>query len=166
MRKNMSSLENLPEKGTYLLIISVADKLKVKVRRLGVKTFLAGYYVYTGSAVGKGSTSLPNRLARHLRTVKRKHWHIDFLLAAKNVSIKAVVVIPSKQNLECEVNQHIKKQMKAKVLIRKFGASDCENRCESHLLFLPDVANCEVLARKLVKLFHSLYNECLVCVTC
>ncbi|MFQ6068459.1 MAG: hypothetical protein ACE5KD_02840 [Candidatus Bathyarchaeia archaeon] len=58
--------EKLPEKGVYTLIIFVSDKLKISVGRLGIKTFSSGYYVYTGSALGRGATSLPNRLARHL----------------------------------------------------------------------------------------------------
>lgn len=132
---NMCSLEKLPKKGTYTLMITVSDELEVNVGRLGVKTFLPGCYIYTGSALGKGATSLPNRLARHLKTVKKRHWHIDYLLANKNVSIEAIVIISSKEKLECKVNQFIRDQTKAKAPIPKFGASDCPNRCKSHLLY-------------------------------
>ncbi len=130
----MSFFSRLPEKGTYTLIISVSDKVSSNVGRLGVKIFLPGYYTYTGSAFGKGATSLPKRLKRHLRTVKKKHWHIDFLLAQEVASIKAAA-ITTLRNSECRVNQFIKNQMETKILIPKFGATDCENGCESHLLY-------------------------------
>lgn len=99
-------LKKLPKKGTYTLIILVSNELKVNVGKLGIETFLPGYYVYTGSALGKGATSLPNRLARHLKTLKKKHWHIDFLLSKKEASIKAIVAVSGKQNSECEINQY------------------------------------------------------------
>jgi Uri superfamily endonuclease len=107
----------------------------MNVGKLGIKTFLPGYYAYTGSALGKGASSLPNRLARHLKTAKKKHWHIDFLLADENVSIEAMVVVSSKQKLECQVNQLIRNQMKAKIPVPEFGACDCNRRCGSHLLY-------------------------------
>ncbi len=133
---DMQSSKMLHEKGTYTLLVSVSSKLKVNVGKLGLKAFLPGYYAYTGSALGKGATSLPNRLARHLKTVKNKHWHIDFLLGDENVAVEAVFCVSNEQNLECQVNQSIKRQLDAKVLIPEFGASDCKNQCKSHLLYL------------------------------
>ncbi len=130
----MSFFSRLPEKGSYTLIILVSNKVSSTVGKLGVKIFLPGYYAYTESALGKGATSLPKRLARHLRTVKRKHWHIDFLLAQKVASIKAAA-ITSFQNSECPINQFIKNRLKAKIWIPKFGATDCKNDCKSHLLY-------------------------------
>ena len=123
----------------------------MNVGKLGIETFLPGYYVYTGSALGKGATSLPNRLARHLKTLKKKHWHIDFLLSKTEASIEAIAAVSGTQNSECEINQFIRSQMKAKVLIPKFGASDCKNNCESHLLFFPDITKEEKLTQRLVK---------------
>ncbi|MFP3985562.1 MAG: GIY-YIG nuclease family protein [Candidatus Bathyarchaeia archaeon] len=127
----------LPEQRTYTLLISVSTERKIDVGKLGQKTFLPGYYVYTGSASGKGATSIHCRLARHLRTVKKKHWHIDFLLADKNATIEALAVIASnKQDIECQTNRFIGVNMKSRILIPKFGASDCRNKCGSHLLYL------------------------------
>lgn len=155
----MPSLKKLPEKGTYTLIMFVSNELKVDAGGLGVKAFLPGYYAYTGSALGKGATSLPNRLARHLKTVKRKHWHIDFMLADKNVSIEAIAVVSSKEKLECKINQLIKNKMDAKVLIPRFGASDCQNKCKSHLLFFPDITKGDILVQKIIECLYLLGNN-------
>ncbi|MCW3985408.1 MAG: DUF123 domain-containing protein [Candidatus Bathyarchaeota archaeon] len=116
---------------------------------------MPGYYVYTGSALGKGATSLPNRLARHLKTLKKKHWHIDFLLSKKEASIEAIAAVSGNPNSECEINQFIRSQMKAKVLIPKFGASDCKNNCESHLLYVGN----EAIKRKICVLFEGKFGE-------
>lgn len=131
----MSPLKTSLEKGTYALIIFASDELSINVGGLGLINVLPGYYTYTGSALGSGVTSLQHRLARHLRIPKKKRWHIDFLLADKNVNVEAIATVPSKQSLECQINQLIRHQMKAKILIPKFGASDCQSGCRSHLLY-------------------------------
>jgi len=45
--------------------------------------------------------------------------------------------------------------MKAKVLIPKFGASDCKNNCESHLLHVGN----EVIKAKIWVLFERKFGE-------
>lgn len=155
-KRNFSLLKRLPDKGTYVLIVYVDESVEISVGSLGLRTFLPGCYVYAGSALGRGATSLPNRLARHLKSAKRRHWHIDFLLTNKNASITAIVVFSGGQVSECTSCQHVKKEMKAKILVPGFGASDCANRCDSHLLFLPSVMNREALAQKIGKCLRSL----------
>ena len=68
---------------TYQLIIHVKRSIMVQVGKLGRFHFPAGYYVYTGSA----KKGMKNRLARHQSESKKMHWHIDYLLANKNVKI-------------------------------------------------------------------------------
>jgi len=152
----MPPLEKLHEKGTYVLLIFVSNVLEVNAGGLGVKTFLPGYYAYTGSALGKGVISLPKRLTRHLKTAKKKHWHIDFLLANTHANIEAIIIVSSKEKLECKVNQLLREKMKAKVLVPKFGASDCQNKCGSHLLFFPNITKSDILVQKIVKCVRSI----------
>jgi len=45
--------------------------------------------------------------------------------------------------------------MKAKILIPKFGASDCQNGCESHLLYVGN----ESIKRKICVLFERKFGE-------
>jgi len=145
-------LTKLPRRGTYSLIISVLDEVRANVGRLGEKVFPRGYYAYTGSALGKGGTSLANRLSRHLRAQKRKRWHIDYLLAQKNVELEAAVVVCSRERLECKFNKLIKTRMEATTPILGFGASDCKACCESHLLRFPHMTEGEVVVERMVSL--------------
>ena len=127
----------LPKQGTYILIIFISKSIEVAIGKIGFRLFPPGLYAYTGSALGKGN-SLPNRLKRHLKIKKKKHWHIDFLLENENVHVVTFITIPSKTKIECEINQLLKSHLDAKVLIPKFGASDCKHNCKSHLLFFQE----------------------------
>jgi len=95
-----------------------------------------GYYAYTGSALGSGAVSLRRRVARHFRERKKKHWHIDYLLANKTARITAVVAASSNENKECEIANSIRNIEGAIVPILGFGASDCKRNCRSHLVYL------------------------------
>jgi len=128
-------LPGLPEKGVYTLVIKVLKNRKIRVGALGCKNFVKGYYAYTGSALGC-STSLRNRILRHLQKTKKKRWHIDFLLADRSVQVKTVIAAFTNQKKECEINRRIKEIPCTKILVPKFGASDCKQKCVSHLLYL------------------------------
>jgi len=66
---------------------------------------------------------------RHLSTVKRMHWHIDYLLAAPGVRVREV---QRYGEAECLVNQ----KTGGEIPMRGFGASDCRAGCGSHLKWL------------------------------
>jgi Uri superfamily endonuclease len=123
--------------GVYTLLLFVPNEVTLTAGKLGKQKFPRGYYTYTGSALGKGA-SLKNRISRHLKKEKPMFWHIDYLLAKESVSVKAVVVTETKKKIECKVNSYLKDMSGAKILVKGFGASDCKNRCGSHLLFFPE----------------------------
>lgn len=152
----MNPLMRLHETGTYSLIISVSDEVKVNVGRFGEKAFHTGHYTYTGSAQGKGGTSLTSRLSRHLRTQKRKHWHIDYLLAQKSVEPEAAIVILGREKLECRFNNLIRARIGATTPISGFGASDCKAECESHLLHFPHIREREAIIERMFALATEL----------
>lgn len=129
-------LSALPAKGVYTLLIFVPEETRLTVGRLGIKHFPSGYYTYTGSALGNGTASLKLRVERHLRTLKTKFWHIDYLLVHEGVIITSVFAAQADEKLECEMNHHLKSSLEAKVIIEGFGSSDCRQNCRSHLLFL------------------------------
>lgn len=141
--------EESPNKGVYILIILVKERSQLEVGALGFKTFTPGYYSYVGSAQGKGSSSLLLRVARHQRRKKKLYWHIDYLLNHKNSSVKAVIVVPNEEKIECTVNQLVKKKLKGKTAIPKFGATDCPKYCDGHLLFFPEYQRTESLIGKI-----------------
>jgi Uri superfamily endonuclease len=124
----------LSTSGIYTLLLFVKNETTVTVGKLGKQQFPRGYYTYTGSALGKGA-SLKNRLARHLKKQKQMFWHIDYLLADKNVSVKAIIAVETRKKMECDINSYLKNMFDPKILVKGFGSSDCKKKCGSHLLF-------------------------------
>ena len=152
--------------GVYTLLLFLPKEVTVTVGSLGKQKFPRGYYTYTGSALGRGTTCLKHRITRHLRKEKRKFWHIDYLLADENVSIAAVVAAQTKGKMECNLNNYIKNIKGAKVQVYGFGASDCKKRCGTHLLHFPEVEKAELLIQKLtgyLKSVTSIFSVHVVC---
>lgn len=157
----MSSIETLPTKGNYTLIIFLSRETRLNVGKLGLQKFPKGYYTYTGSALGKGATSLKRRVSRHLRKIKRNLWHIDFLLADENATVIAVVAAETSKKLECNMNRYIKREGNAKVPVKGFGSSDCKENCESHLLFFPDITKDDILTQKITQCYKRDFKKVL-----
>jgi len=126
----------LGNKGTYTLLIFVQDERKVCVGSLGEREFPRGFYAYTGSAFGKGASSLLGRISRHLRKAKKKRWHIDYLLSGSRAVVTAIVAGYTGRNIECEINRHLQEGLRARFFMPGFGSSDCRENCMSHLLYL------------------------------
>jgi len=122
------------EGGVYTLIIRVNRRSEISIGRLGKVSFRPGYYLYTGSAL----EGMAARLRRHLSQTKQLHWHIDYLLSSHNAKVSVVVQAPTKRNLECQVNQRLDETFRTSIRVGKFGSSDCDSGCGSHLLFLGD----------------------------
>ena len=121
-------------RGVYTLVIKLEEGQYIKPRPDLGWHLPKGYYVYTGSALGRGSTSLEKRLERHLRVDKKIFWHIDRLLSCSGRIVK-VVYAEAAAKIECELNQRVSSLLRAKP-IKRFGSSDCRNRCVGHLLYL------------------------------
>lgn len=116
--------------GIYHLLIHLPQDTKISVGKLGSFDFPAGYYVYTGSALG----GLESRISRHRRREKRLHWHIDYLL--QHGSILDVITHETKKRLECRFNRNILSLSDSKILVKGFGSSDC--KCKSHLVYFEE----------------------------
>ncbi|MEM2146328.1 MAG: GIY-YIG nuclease family protein [Candidatus Jordarchaeaceae archaeon] len=153
-----SDIPNIPEvlfglKGNYTLLIYVKTWKKIHVGSLGQRYFSEGFYTYTGSAFGKGASSLGGRIKRHVRKQKTRKWHIDYLLSDRSVYLKAVVAGSMKQRMECIINKRLKEVFHGKISVDGFGSSDCKQHCGSHLLYLED--NCKN-TEKIVELYLSI----------
>jgi Uri superfamily endonuclease len=109
---------------TYQLLIDVTRPVQVRIGRLGEFRLAAGRYVYTGSA----RRNLETRIARHARRDKRLRWHIDYLLACRDVRLAQVrrSKVP-----ECALNH----RTRGTIPVPGFGASDCRAGCVSHLKY-------------------------------
>jgi len=142
-------------KGVYTLIILWKANGHLEMPSLGCFDLQKGYYAYTGSAMGDGATSLGKRIVRHLKKRKTRHWHIDFLLANKNATITALVAAQSSVNIECRVNSTIKNMGGATLPIPGFGASDCRQKCKSHLVYFDE----ENTQEKIFNAYTSLFGQ-------
>ena len=125
-------------KGTYILVIYLQKKSFINVGALGRLEFQEGYYIYVGSAMGnKGSTTLLNRVKRHLDSScdKKMHWHIDYLLDCEYSDIFKIFLIPSTERLECFFSSELRDTCDK--YINNFGSSDCS--CDSHLFYFTEL---------------------------
>jgi Uri superfamily endonuclease len=123
---------DLPEdKGTYVLIASVAQMKRVRIGSLGEFGIVPGFYAYVGSAFGAGG--LRARLGHHLESTAAPHWHIDYLLTvAEPVE---VWLSTAKQKLEHRWADLLNDAPNFRVPIPRFGSSDYHRSCSSHLFF-------------------------------
>jgi Uri superfamily endonuclease len=113
-------------KGAYLLIVELPADTNILVGKQGMIPFEKGSYGYVGSALN----GLEQRIKRHLRSRKKLHWHIDYLLAY--AEIKNVFIKESATREECELAQAFEQVLPA---VPGFGCSDCA--CQSHLFAGP-----------------------------
>jgi sugar fermentation stimulation protein A len=155
MKTDVNLISELSMTGVYTLLLFLSQEVTLDIGKLGTQRFPEGYYTYTGSALGKGSSSLKHRIARHLRREKRKFWHIDYLLADENVSVEAVIVAETNEDMECNINSYMKSIHGATVQVTGFGASDCKKNCGSHLVHFPEIENVDLLVQKLVRHLQS-----------
>ncbi len=154
--KDISLIQELSTTGIYTLLLFLSKEVSLNIGKLGKQNFPEGYYTYIGSALGKGASSLKHRISRHLRKKKPKFWHIDYLLANENVSVEAVIVAETNENMECTSNRYMKDELGAKIPVKGFGASDCSKKCGSHLLYFPEIRKADFLVQKIAKFFCSL----------
>ena len=165
MRINVKLYSKLSTCGVYTLLLFFSKDTTLTVGKLGVQMFPKGYYCYTGSARGSGSTNLKHRIGRHLKKEKRMFWHIDYVLKNQNVSVEAVVAAETKKKLECNINSYLKNSRITKVLVMGFGSSDCRKNCGSHLLYFPEIKKIDCLVQGLVenlKLLKDVHSVVLI----
>ncbi|WP_254279579.1 GIY-YIG nuclease family protein [Haloarcula marina] len=114
--------------GTYTLVLERTSDGTVEIGALGERSLPAGWYAYTGSALGPGGFS---RVDRHRAVATgentARHWHIDYLLGDPSTSVDAVVT--TEADVECGVAERL---LDAGDAVPGFGCSDC--RCRSHLV--------------------------------
>ncbi|PSP88059.1 DUF123 domain-containing protein [Halobacteriales archaeon QS_4_69_34] len=113
-------------RGTYTLVLERDLGATIEVGALGEHEFPAGWYVYTGSALGPGGFA---RVERHRAVADgendTRHWHVDHLLGHPGTTIERVVRSED-VDAECAITRVLPGRR-----VPGFGASDCE--CGSHL---------------------------------
>lgn len=142
-------------RGAYVLIIDLNEILSFNLKSLGNLSFDKGTWIYVGSAMGMGSTSLENRIRRHFRSEKTIHWHIDYLLESDS-KIRASIWSESSSPVECAIAKSIDRMVDVNPGPRGFGASDCKQKCWTHL-YQAKVGN--GLEKKIQEVFRNLKIE-------
>ena len=118
-----------PQPGTYALILKSTKAASIPVGKLGTLQLRPGFFVYVGSAHGPGG--LWGRLAHHLESTARPHWHVDYLRAHTNP--QEVWYCCGRRLWEHRWARCLGTQRGASIPLAGFGSSDCT--CESHLFF-------------------------------
>lgn len=123
-----------PAPGTYGLALEVPAAqaqalLRIPVGALGTWAFPHGVYLYVGSAWGPGG--LRARVGRHVMGSPRPRWHIDYL---RSHACPVALWLAPGAHLECVWAQALSECPDFRVIIPRFGASDC--RCTAHLFYL------------------------------
>ena len=126
------------KRGSYILVLHLAEDARLEIGRLGTFEFPAGLYLYCGSALN----GLEARIRRHLRRDKKRHWHVDHLTTL--APVVAVWWVADGKRRECRWTVEIMERG-GQVVARRFGSSDC--RCNSHLLRWEQSENMDGLRR-------------------
>ncbi|HDD67526.1 MAG TPA: GIY-YIG nuclease family protein [Candidatus Thorarchaeota archaeon] len=137
-------------RGVYVLLLEVDRALTARVGSGREMLFEPGMWVYVGSAMGRGSTSLEKRVMRHLKGARSLHWHIDYLLAA-GAKAKCALTAESMERLECRLAQTIGARPEFKPGPRGFGASDCTSGCTSHIFKYDGENNMEAVLSAIMR---------------
>ena len=115
-------------KGTYTLLVELSERTTIEVGALGDREFRAGWYAYTGSALGSGGFA---RVERHREVATGRNdvrqWHIDYLLGHPATTLTQAVTSAG-VDAECDIVRVLSGSR-----IAGFGASDCD--CDSHLVY-------------------------------
>jgi Uri superfamily endonuclease len=119
-------------RGVYTLIIRCSRPSRITVGRHLTVLLKRDLYLYSGSALGRGSTSLEGRISRHLTRDKKHFWHIDRILSSDSTRVVLVVFAKTTSKMECKLNGAFLRDSGIRVLTRGVGSTDC--RCESHFL--------------------------------
>jgi len=119
-------------KGTYTIVVRCERASYCIFGKLGRASLRKGYYLYTGSALGRGAVSLERRLERHMKPQKRLRWHVDYLTSRPYCNVTGAVYVVSDRRLECKANSSLSKELDVSPVLLKIGASDC--KCNGHLL--------------------------------
>lgn len=112
--------------GIYIAFFRLTRTHLIVVGGLGSIRFKHGIYLYVGSA----QKGLTQRLERHARHRKSKHWHIDYL--SSRTTFLGAIVLEGPKTLECKVAAMLARRYG--VAVADFGSSDCG--CGGHLFHL------------------------------
>lgn len=124
--------------GSYLLLVSLARDVSIRIGTLGESRLASGIYAYVGSA----KRGIGPRVDRHRRLARMKNgtprWHIDYILTDPHTLLLDAIPFPSLD--ECALSRAIASGPGVDVPVPGFGSSDCTRGCRAHFYRLPAYA--------------------------
>ena len=119
----------MAQKGVYLLFMKLNSRRRIRVGKLGKLDFPPGFYIY----VGRARNSLSSRVRRYFGSIKKKFWHIDYLLSYARPLFAVLIPSSDPKKKECF---YVRKLSAWGKVVKNFGSSDC--RCVGHLIHIPE----------------------------
>ena len=138
--------------GSYILAGELTERVSLTHNRWSHIRLPKGYYFYCGSA--RNSGGLRARVGRHLNKSTSKFWHIDFIKPF--LQFRQVWWIENPESLECKICASVLSIPGALTPLRGFGASDCKNHCNYHLVFFKSMESLDLINNTIDKLISSL----------
>jgi Uri superfamily endonuclease len=130
-------------RATYILVLRLTKPRRLRIGRLGLRSFPAGFFLYVGSAFGPGG--LKGRMGHHLRGTRRCRWHIDYLRGACN--LWALWASVEAERCEHRWAALLAQSSFTAAAVQGFGSSDCA--CPTHLFYCADAVRLHALQRRL-----------------
>ncbi len=127
----LEAAQTKAEKGNYILQMELRGSAEIAIGAARKHTFIAGFYLYIGSAYGGGG--MQSRINRHLDKEKKLHWNIDYLTNRAN--IVSVWTITPPASIEHTIAARIFKNNILTAAMERFGSADCN--CATHLFYSP-----------------------------
>ncbi|RXA19583.1 DUF123 domain-containing protein [Methanosarcina sp. MSH10X1] len=115
-------------KGVYCLIFE-NRACKLEIGKKGELSFLSGFHIYVGSALGPGGLK---RVRRHINLSRNRdrnpRWHVDYLHLNPAFRLVSAVYAFTSARFECTLAGRIGGDS-----VSGFGCTDCA--CSSHLFY-------------------------------
>lgn len=140
--------------GVYTLILKAEKGNRIRVGRRKIVDVVPGYYIYVGSAL----KNLAYRLNRYIaltREDRRKHWHIDYILASQSVFLCSIVYAFTQHKVEPTVALALIGKG-FKVVREGIGSSEYHWKGYSHFLKAPSQASFNKILSSLKEVFLSI----------
>jgi Uri superfamily endonuclease len=110
--------------GMYVILAELGLAKEIQVGKKQRFVFEKGFYAYVGSALA----GLERRVARHLSTRKKLHWHIDYLL--NSATVRTVICAETRQKEECLIARSLAQRLPT---ISDFGCNRYAKRRQADI---------------------------------
>ncbi len=151
----MNLIEKIPQSsGIYLLIMSLKkDNITIETKSRKKFNFTrGGYYVYVGSAMN----GLRFRISRYFKKIKKRHWHIDYIIPYMKI-LKIICVLCNDKIFEKILAQALSKYLNG---IEGFGSTD--TKIKTHLFHDENLNKIETVIKKVLNDYRLNYIELVV----